>query len=100
MLMAAGLSNVEYIGGPRDAVPYRVLDGLGARPGMLGVIFKNAGNDIRNPALLKLFWLKDKSLTDMGALPPYGSRRVTHQLRRDKVQFKTIGRKRVRRVID
>ena len=48
----------------------RVLDGLGARPGMLGVIFKNAGNDIRNPALLKLFWLKDKSLTDMDALPP------------------------------
>lgn len=31
--------------------------------------------------------------------PTYGSRRVTHQLRRDNVQFKTIGRKRVRRVI-
>lgn len=31
--------------------------------------------------------------------PTYGSRRVAHQLRRDKVQFKAIGRKRVRRVI-
>lgn len=31
--------------------------------------------------------------------PTYGSRRVTHQLRRDKAEFKTIGRKRVRRVL-
>ena len=31
--------------------------------------------------------------------PTYGSRRVTHQLRRDHAEFKTIGRKRVRRVI-
>jgi len=31
--------------------------------------------------------------------PTYGSRRITHQLRRDNVQFKTIGRKRVRRVL-
>jgi len=31
--------------------------------------------------------------------PTYGSRRVTHQLRRDNAELKTIGRKRVRRVI-
>ena len=31
--------------------------------------------------------------------PTYGSRRVTHQLRRDNAEFKTIGRKRVRRVL-
>lgn len=31
--------------------------------------------------------------------PTYGSRRVTHQLRRDNAEFKTMGRKRVRRVI-
>lgn len=31
--------------------------------------------------------------------PTYGSRRVTHQLRRDRAEFKTIGRKRVRRVL-
>lgn len=31
--------------------------------------------------------------------PTYGSRRVTQQLRRDNAEFKTIGRKRVRRVI-
>lgn len=31
--------------------------------------------------------------------PTYGSRRVTHQLRRDNAKFKTIGRKRVRRVL-
>lgn len=31
--------------------------------------------------------------------PTYGSRRVTHQLRRDHAEFKTIGRKRVRRVL-
>lgn len=31
--------------------------------------------------------------------PTYGSRRVTHQLRRENADFKTIGRKRVRRVI-
>lgn len=31
--------------------------------------------------------------------PTYGSRRVTHQLRRDNAEFKAIGRKRVRRVI-
>jgi putative transposase len=31
--------------------------------------------------------------------PTYGARRVTHQLRRDNAEFKTIGRKRVRRVL-
>lgn len=31
--------------------------------------------------------------------PTYGSRRVTHQLRRDNAEFKTIGRKRVRRML-
>ena len=31
--------------------------------------------------------------------PTYGARRVTHQLRRDQPAFKTIGRKRVRRVL-
>lgn len=31
--------------------------------------------------------------------PTYGARRVTQQLRRDKAEFKTIGRKRVRRVL-
>jgi len=31
--------------------------------------------------------------------PTYGSRRVTHQLRRDNTKFKTIGRKRVRRLL-
>lgn len=31
--------------------------------------------------------------------PTYGSRRITHQLRRDNAEFKTIGRKRVRRVL-
>jgi putative transposase len=31
--------------------------------------------------------------------PTYGARRVQHQLRRDTVAFKTIGRKRVRRVL-
>ena len=31
--------------------------------------------------------------------PTYGSRRIAHQLRRDNAKFKTIGRKRVRRVL-
>lgn len=31
--------------------------------------------------------------------PTSGARRVTHQLRRDQPEFKTIGRKRVRRVL-
>lgn len=31
--------------------------------------------------------------------PTYGSRRVTHQLRRDHAEFRTVGRKRVRRVL-
>jgi len=35
----------------------------------------------------------------IGQFPTYGSRRVTHQLRRGQPEFKTIGRKRVRRVL-
>ena len=31
--------------------------------------------------------------------PTYGSRRVAHQVRREKTQFKAIGRQRVRRVL-
>ena len=92
VLMAAGLSNVEYVeqitmllflkmADQLTEPPYsreaimppelgwksllkldgaalgdhyqEVLDRLGTRPGMLGAIFKNARNDIRNPALLK-----------------------------------------------
>ena len=92
VLMAAGLSNVEYVeqltmllflkmadqlteppynrppvvppelgwktllplDGPELEAQYqKLLDSLGTRGGMLGVIFKNARNDIRNPALLK-----------------------------------------------
>lgn len=34
-----------------------------------------------------------------GQIPTYGSRRVTHQLRRERSEFKTIGRKRVRRAL-
>jgi putative transposase len=36
----------------------------------------------------------------VGQFPTYGSRRVTHQLRREHGEFKAIGRKRVRRVLD
>jgi len=35
----------------------------------------------------------------IGQFPTYGSRRVTHQLRREHGEFKAIGRKRVRRVL-
>jgi putative transposase len=35
----------------------------------------------------------------VGRFPTYGSRRVTHQLRRECSEFKAIGRKRVRRVL-
>src|SRR5262245_46826354 len=35
----------------------------------------------------------------IGQFPNYGSRRATHQLRRERGEFKAIGRKRVRRVL-
>jgi putative transposase len=35
----------------------------------------------------------------VGRFPTYGSRRVTHQVRREKTKFEAIGRKRLRRVL-
>jgi len=49
-----GWKTLLKLDGPALEAQYqKVLDGLGVRPGMLGVIFKDARNDIRNPALLK-----------------------------------------------
>ena len=108
VLMAAGLSNVEYVeqltmllflkmadqlteppynrppvvppelgwktllplDGPELEAQYqKLLDGLGTRGGMLGVIFKNARNDIRNPALLKQLIVNLIDKEDWASLP-------------------------------
>ena len=108
VLMAAGLSNVEYVeqltmllflkmadqlteppynrppvvppelgwktllplDGPELEAQYqKLLDSLGTRVGMLGVIFKNARNDIRNPALLKQLIVNLIDKEDWASLP-------------------------------
>ena len=65
-----GWKTLLKLDGPALEAQYqRVLDGLGVRPGMLGVIFKDARNDIRNPALLKQLIVNLIDKEDWASLP-------------------------------
>ena len=65
-----GWKTLLKLDGPALEAQYqKVLDGLGVRPGMLGVIFKDARNDIRNPALLKQLIVNLIDKEDWASLP-------------------------------
>ena len=65
-----GWKTLLKLDGPALEAQYqKILDGLGVRPGMLGVIFKDARNDIRNPALLKQLIVNLIDKEDWASLP-------------------------------
>ena len=65
-----GWKTLLTLDGPALEVQYqKILDRLGARAGMLGVIFKNARCEIRNPALLKQLIVNLIDKEDWTSLP-------------------------------